>query len=86
MRSHRSKITLTGASTAFALVAFAALVTIHVATVFGLAKRKHVAAAIGSFFVPPLAPYCAFARGMRVRALAWFGVALLYVIALVLAW
>jgi hypothetical protein len=67
------------------LVAFAALVTVHIATVYGLARRRHVAAALGSLALPPLAPYCAFTKGMRARAVVWIAVALFYVVAFVLA-
>lgn len=62
-----------------ALVAsFAALITVHVATVFGLARRRHFAAALGTLALPPLAPLFAFTRGMRLRALAWLVTALIY--------
>jgi hypothetical protein len=63
---------------------FAALVTVHVVTLFGLARRRHFAAALGSFVLPPLAPYRAFTRGMPVRAVAWIGCAALYAVAFLL--
>jgi hypothetical protein len=65
--------------------AFAALVTVHVATLFGLARRRHLAGTLGALIVPPLAPYLAFTRGMRARALAWLVIAAIYAAALVLA-
>jgi hypothetical protein len=68
-----------------ALVAtFALLVTVHVVTVFGLARRRHFAAALGSLVIPPLAPYCAFTQGMPVRALGWIVSAALYATAFLL--
>lgn len=63
---------------------FALLVTIHVVTVFGLAIRRHFTAALGSLVVPPLAPYCAFTRGMQIRAVAWVVSAALYAVVLLL--
>ena len=67
------------------LVSFALLATLHVATVFGLARRhRPLVAAIG-FFVPPVAPVAAFRNGMRIRAVAWVVVAAAYVGAFLLA-
>ncbi|MEO5730378.1 MAG: hypothetical protein ABI134_05975 [Byssovorax sp.] len=66
------------------VVTFAALVTIHVVTLFGLARRRHFTAALGSLVLPPLAPYCAFTRGMHARAIAWVASAALYAVALLL--
>lgn len=63
---------------------FALLVTVHVATVFGLARKRHFAAALGSLVIPPLAPYCAFTEGMPARAIAWIASAALYVVALLI--
>ncbi len=63
---------------------FAVFVTVHVVTVFGLARRRHFAAALGSLVLPPLAPYCAFTQGMPVRAIAWIACAALYAVALLL--
>jgi len=60
------------------LLAFATLVTDHVAIVFGLwqrAPRWHAAVA---FFVPPLAPYWALRGGMVVRGGIWIGSVILY--------
>lgn len=63
---------------------FAILVTVHVVNVFGLARKRHFAAALGGFVIPPLAPYFAFTQGMQVRAVAWVASAALYVVALLL--
>jgi hypothetical protein len=63
---------------------FAVLVTIHVVTLFGLARRRHFTAALGSLVLPPLAPYCAFTRGMQARAIAWVASAALYAVVLLL--
>jgi hypothetical protein len=63
---------------------FATLVTAHVATLFGLFSKRAIGWALGGLAVPPLAPYCAFVRGMPVRGALWIVAALLYVLAL--AW
>lgn len=60
------------------IVAFATLISLHVATVYGLARRRHAAKAVGAFFLPPLAPYWAFTHGMRARSIAWLVSAALY--------
>jgi hypothetical protein len=67
------------------VLAFGAFVTVHVATIFGLARRHHVPAALSALVVPPLAPYWALTRGMPVRAVVWMVSAGLYVVAFVLA-
>ncbi len=63
---------------------FAMLVTVHVVNVFGLARGRHLAAALGGLVIPPLAPYYAFTQGMQVRAVAWIASAALYVVVLLL--
>jgi hypothetical protein len=60
------------------LVAFATLVTVHVAIVFGLAQKQPRWRAVAAFFVPPLAPYWALCNGMAVRAAIWIGSVILY--------
>ncbi len=80
-----SGVTRDAALTIGLTATFAMLVTVHVAILFGLARRRHVAAALGGFLVPPLAPYCAFNRGMYARVILWIASALLYAAALVLA-
>jgi len=63
---------------------FALLVTAHVVTVFGIARRRHFAAALGSLVIPPLAPCCAFTQDMPIRAVVWLASAALYAVALLL--
>lgn len=67
------------------VLAFAAFVTVHATTLFGLARRHHLTETLGALVVPPLAPYWAFTHGMRVRAIAWLASAVLYAVVLVLA-
>lgn len=71
--------------TAALLGSFAALLTVHIASVFGIAKKKAYAHAAGAFVLPPLAPFFAFSRGMHVRAIMWCVFALVYVAALLMA-
>jgi len=67
------------------LVAFATLVTVHVAIVFGLAQKEPRWRAVAAFFVPPLAPYWAIRGGMTVRGGVWIGSVILYTALLLLA-
>jgi hypothetical protein len=62
------------------LVAFATLVTVHVAIVFGLAFQEPRWRALVALVVPPLAPYWALRGGMRVRGGIWVASILLYVL------
>lgn len=64
---------------------FAALVTVHVASLFGIAKTKSYGRAAGAFAFPPLAPVFAFTSGMRARAILWCLFAAAYLAALSLA-
>ena len=64
---------------------FAALCTVHVAAVFGIAKQKSYGRAAGAFVFPPLAPVFAFTSGMRVRAITWCLFAAAYVAAFLMA-
>jgi hypothetical protein len=66
-------------------LAFAALVTVHVAIVIGLLTRAPRWRAALSLVVSPLAPYWAFQTGMRLRAFAWLVAASAYVAAIVVA-
>jgi hypothetical protein len=66
-------------------VAFAALVTVHVSIVWGLARRQPRWRAAVAFFVVPLAPYWALRDGMSKRATLWIGSVVVYAIARVLA-
>ena len=66
------------------IVAFAALVTLHVTLVLPLATRAprwHAAAAL---VVPPLAPYWGW-QDRRKRSVAWIASALVYLAAFLLA-
>jgi hypothetical protein len=67
------------------LLAFATLVTMHVAIVFGLAQKEPRWRALAAFLVPPLAPYWAFCHGMKVRAAFWVASVALYAALLVAA-
>jgi hypothetical protein len=60
------------------VLAFATLVTVHVAIVLGLAFRDPRWRALAAFFVPPLAPYWALRSGMAVRGAIWIGSVVLY--------
>lgn len=67
------------------VAAFAALVTAHAATIFGLLRARRLGRALGALVVPPLAPVWAFTGGMRGRAVVWVTSAALYVAARALA-
>jgi hypothetical protein len=72
-------VNMTDAVTLGALVlAFALLLTVHIATVFGLATRTPRWRAAVALVVPPLAPYWALSLGMRVRGVLWIGALVLY--------
>ena len=69
----------------FVVLAFAALVTVHVALAFGLfAQRPRWHGAL-ALLLPPLAPYWGARQGLRGRTFAWLALALAYVTALILA-
>ncbi len=70
---------------ALLLVAFAWLVTVHVATVFGLARRRPRWRALVALVPLPWTPYWAWREHMRVRAVSWVAGAVIYVVMLVLA-
>ncbi len=67
------------------VVGFAALVTTHVAVVYGIARSSGVRRAAVAALVPPFAPYAALREGMSLRAAVWMACAVLYVVALSLA-
>jgi hypothetical protein len=67
------------------VVAFATLVTAHVAIVWSLAKLHPRWRALVAFVVPPLAPYWALRSGMVVRGGIWIGSVILYTTLLGLA-
>jgi hypothetical protein len=60
------------------VLAFATLVTVHVAIVLGLAWKSPRWRALAAFLVPPLAPYWALQSGMVVRGAIWIGSVVLY--------
>ena len=60
------------------LLAFATLVTVHVAIVLGLLSRDPRWRALAAFLVPPLAPYWAIRDGMVIRGAVWIGSVVLY--------
>ncbi|MGH7296622.1 MAG: hypothetical protein ACRELB_16910 [Polyangiaceae bacterium] len=66
------------------VVAFAVLVTVHVALVFGLAKRRPRWRAGAALLVPPLAPVWGWS-GLRARAVLWLVAAVSYAVLRVLA-
>jgi hypothetical protein len=66
---------------ALVVLAFAVLLTVHVAIVFGLLGRRPRWRGLLALLVVPLAPYWAWREGMRVRAALWAGAAVLYVAA-----
>jgi hypothetical protein len=70
---------------AFLLVAFGALVTVHVALAFGLLARRPRWHGAVAFFLPPFAPYFGARQGLRGRTFAWLALAVAYVVALVVA-
>jgi hypothetical protein len=65
--------------------AFAWLVTMHVAIAVGLARRPPRWRALVGLVVVPFAPYWAWHEQMRTRAILWSAAALVYVLALTLA-
>ncbi|MCL2725434.1 MAG: hypothetical protein FWD69_13460 [Polyangiaceae bacterium] len=67
------------------VVAFALLITAHVAIAFGLLRRRPWWRGPASFVVAPLAPYWAWQEHMRVRAGLWLFALVIYVVALVIA-
>ena len=67
------------------VLAFAFLVTAHLAIAVGLVAKKPRWRALVALVFAPLAPYWAWREHMRVRAGLWTAGLLVYVIALVLA-
>lgn len=68
------------------LLAFATLVTTHVAIAVRLvrAREDRLRAAL-AWFIPPLAPLYALRRGWRVSALLWLGSVVVYALALIIS-
>jgi hypothetical protein len=67
------------------VLAFAALITAHVAIVAGLVARPPRWRALVAFALPPAALFWAWNERMRVRACVWVGALVLYAVARVLA-
>jgi hypothetical protein len=67
------------------VVAFAGLVTAHVALVAGLAARRPWWRALVALPVAPLAPYWGARAGMHKRWVAWMACAIAYVVLRLLA-
>ncbi len=65
------------------VIAFATLLTVHVAIVYGLASRTPRWRAAAAFFVMPLGAYWAWREKMTVRFWIFVGALVLYVAALV---
>jgi hypothetical protein len=62
------------------VVAFAGLVTSHIALVYGFLWRPPRWRAPVTLLVVPLAPYWGYRCGMRRRAIAWVSCAMTYAI------
>jgi hypothetical protein len=65
------------------IVGFATIVTAHVATVVGLARRPPRWRSIVALFALPLAPYWALRERLWFRAAAWLAGAAVYGLSLV---
>jgi hypothetical protein len=68
------------------IVGFAMLVTAHIGTVIGLARRAPRWRSMIALFVVPLAPYWAIRERLWFRAAAWLASAVLYGIGLAAQW
>jgi hypothetical protein len=64
------------------VVAFATLVTVHIAIAFGLARRPPRWHGLLALVVAPLAPWWGWQARMRVRGVLWVAAAATYGIAL----
>ena len=67
-------------------LAFAWTVTVQVAILAGLLRRRLKWRALSGLLLPPLCPYWAYTEGMRVRAAIWVGGVCVYGVAVILAW
>jgi hypothetical protein len=67
------------------VLAYAALLTTHVALTIGLARRPPRWRALVAFFAFPLAPWWGWQAKMRVRAAVWVAGAVLYGVMLAVA-
>jgi hypothetical protein len=68
------------------VAAFAALTTAHTTIALGLVRRPPRWRAWVAFFAVPLAPWWGWRERMRARCLLWVVAAIVYGIALRLAW
>jgi hypothetical protein len=62
------------------IAAFATLLTAHATIAWGLAARPPRWRALLALFLLPMAPYFALRERMRVRAIAWIGALVGYVL------
>jgi len=60
------------------VLAFATLISAHVAIAYGLLKQSPRWRAALAFLVPPLAPYWALRLGMMVRGTVWVAAVIAY--------
>ncbi len=67
------------------VVAFATLVTVHVALAVGLTLIEPRWRGPVAFFVPPLAPYWGMEAGMKRRAAIWVAALSVYALARIVA-
>lgn len=67
------------------VVAFASLVTAHLALALGLARRSYRWRALLAFVLAPLAPWWGWREKMRVRSVLWVAAAIAYGVTLPLA-
>lgn len=68
------------------IVAFATLVTVHIALAWRLVLRTRPRwRGVLALFVPPLAPIWAFREGWRASGALWIGAVVVYLAALVAA-
>jgi len=65
------------------VLAFAGLVTAHLALALGLSQRSPRWRGVVGLLLPPLAPWWGWRGEMRLRSGLWVASALIYVIALV---
>ena len=62
------------------VLAFAVLVTAHVALLVGLLLRRPRWRAAAALVVPPLAPFWGLEARMRLRSYLWLGALVVYVV------
>jgi hypothetical protein len=67
------------------VIAFATLVTVHIALALAIARRGRRSRALAALVVAPLAPYFGWREGLRARGALWMVAAVSYMAALWLA-